>query len=87
VDPIVIVIVIAVGMPLAVIWALARSSRLRGPSLRRESRRPVGALVTDAVPEEHRDPDDDREPGPTFSIDSEAPEPDPSLWRPSGPTD
>jgi hypothetical protein len=80
VDPIVLVIVLAVGMPLAVIAALAVSARLRGPAPRPESRRRVESLVTEAVPEEHPDEDDlaDEE-GPSFRIDSPPPEPDPGL--------
>jgi hypothetical protein len=79
-DPTVLVIVLAVGMPLAVVVALAKAAQLRGPAPRgRESRQPVGPLVTDVVPEEHpddADPDDDR---PIFAIDSPPPEPDPGL--------
>lgn len=78
-DPIVIAIILVVVMPVAVFWALAKSSQLRGPAPRRESRRPVGSLVTEAIPEEHPDDDDQGEPGPTFSIDSAPPEPDPEL--------
>jgi hypothetical protein len=64
VDPIVLAIVLAVGMPLAVIWALAKSAQLRGPAPRRESRRRVDSLVTQAIPEEHPDePDADDDPG------------------------
>ena len=62
-DPVVIVIVVVVGMPVAVVWALARASRLRGPIYRPESRRPVESLVTEAIPEEHPDPDDDEDTG------------------------
>jgi hypothetical protein len=58
VDPFVLVIVLAVGMPLAVIWALSKSASLRGPAPRHpESRKPVDALVTDVIPEEV--PEDD----------------------------
>jgi hypothetical protein len=59
VDPLVIVVVVVVGTPVAVVWALARASRLRGPLYRPESRRPVEALVTEAIPEEHPDADED----------------------------
>jgi hypothetical protein len=79
VDPILVVIVIAVGMPVAVVLALAWSARLRGPAPRRESRRRVDSLVTDAIPEEHRDNQDEDDDGPGFSIDSPPPEPDPGL--------
>ena len=78
-DPIVLVIIIAVGMPLAVVGGLAYSARLRGPAARKESRRRVGSLVTEVVPEEHPDEADSDDDGPTFSIDSPPPEPDPGL--------
>jgi hypothetical protein len=55
VDPIVLVIVLAVGMPVAVVLALAKAAQLRGPAPRRESRRAVDSLVTEAVPEEQPD--------------------------------
>jgi hypothetical protein len=62
VDPIVLVIVLAVGMPLAVIWALSKSASLRGPAPRRpESRKPVGALVTDVIPEDLPEDEEDSE--------------------------
>jgi hypothetical protein len=60
-DPIVLVIVIAVATPLAVIWALAKSAQLRGPAPRPEPRRPVGSLVTEAIPEEHPEEADDND--------------------------
>jgi hypothetical protein len=64
VDPTILVAVIVIGMPLAVIWSLVRSSQLRGPLDRHESRRPVEALVTEAVPEDPPpDPDEEPEPG------------------------
>ena len=78
-DPIVLVIILAVGMPLAVVGALAYSARLRGPTPRKESRQRVGSLVTNAVPEEHPDDAAEDDDGPTFSIDSPPPEPDPGL--------
>ncbi|MFL5895506.1 MAG: hypothetical protein ACJ76Z_10390 [Thermoleophilaceae bacterium] len=58
-DPTVIVIVIVVLMPVAVFWALAKSASLRGPMARPESRRAVEALVTDVLPEEHPEEDDE----------------------------
>jgi hypothetical protein len=79
VDPIVLVIVIAVGTPVAVMLGLAYAARLRGPTPRSESRRRVGSLVTEAVPEEHPEDSVDDDDGPTFSIDSPPPEPDPGL--------
>jgi hypothetical protein len=80
VDPIVLVIIIAVGMPLGVVIALAKTAQLRGPAAPRpESRKRVGSLVTEAIPEEHPEEDEDPDAGPEFSIDSEPPEPDPEL--------
>jgi hypothetical protein len=79
VDPIVLVIILAVGMPIAVVAALAVSARLRGPAPRAESHRRVDSLVTDAIPEERADEDDLEDAGPTYSIDSPPPEPDPGL--------
>ena len=79
-DPIVLVIIIAIGMPLGVVWALAKTAQMRGPQPRiKESKRPVGSLVTEAIPEAHPDDETDDEAGPEFSIDSPAPEPDPGL--------
>ena len=54
-DPIVLVIVVVVLTPIAVVFALAKSAQLRGPEVRKESRRPVETLVTEAIPEEHPD--------------------------------
>jgi hypothetical protein len=59
VDPIVIAIIIVVLVPLAVVWALAKSASLRGPAPRPTSRRPVDTLVTEAVPEERVEEDDE----------------------------
>ena len=78
-DPILIAVILVVVFPLAVLWALAKSARMRGPMSRPESRRPVESLVTDAIPEEHPDEDLEDDEGPTFSIDSEPPEPDPAV--------
>jgi hypothetical protein len=79
VDPIVLVIIIVIGMPLAVLAALAISARLRGPTYHAESRRPVESLVTEAIPEEHPEDDEDPDQGPEFTIGSEPPGPDPEL--------
>jgi hypothetical protein len=50
-------------MPLAVIWGLSKSASLRGPAPRgRESRKPVEALVTDVIPEEVPEDDEDEPP-------------------------
>ena len=78
-DPIVLVIIIAVGMPIAVVAALAISARLRGPAARPESHRRVESLVTDVIPEETPDEDELPDEGPAYSIDSPPPEPDPGL--------
>ena len=60
-DPIWIVIAIAVLVPVGVVFALAKSAQLRGPAPRHYSQRPVGTLVTDAIPEEHPEDDEDYE--------------------------
>lgn len=83
-DPIVWVIIIAVGTPVGVVLGLAYAARLRGPAPRAESRRRVGSLVTDAVPEEHADEAEAPDDGPAFSIDSPPPDPDPGLRERSG---
>jgi hypothetical protein len=62
VDPIVLVIIIVVVTPVAVVVALVKSARLRGPLDRPESRQPVGALVTEAIPEERPGEDDEPDP-------------------------
>jgi len=59
VDPVVIIILVVVLLPVAVIWALAKSAALRGPAQRRMPRRPVETLVTEAVPEPRADTEDD----------------------------
>ena len=78
-DPIVLVIVLAIVVPLATLWALAKSAQLRGPAPRRESRRRVDSLVTEAIPEEHPEEEAREDGGPDFQIDSAPPEPDPAL--------
>jgi pimeloyl-ACP methyl ester carboxylesterase len=78
VDPIVLIIIVAVGMSIGIVLALAYAARLRGPAPRSESRRRVGALVTEAVPQEHPD-DEVEDEGPAYSIDSPPPDPDPGL--------
>jgi antitoxin (DNA-binding transcriptional repressor) of toxin-antitoxin stability system len=75
-DPIVLVIVLAVGMPVAVVVALAKAAQLRGPAPRKEPRRRVGSLVTEAIPEEQSDDADAEDERPTYSIDSPSPDPD-----------
>jgi hypothetical protein len=76
VDPIVIVVIIVVLTPLAVLWALAKSSQLRGPLFRRESRQRVNSLVTDVVPDEPPE-SDEADPPDSDTVDSKPPEPDP----------
>ena len=79
VDPVVLVIILVVGVPILVVGALAYSARLRGPATRPESHRRVDSLVTEAVPEEHADDSEVGDDGPAYSIDSPPPEPDPGL--------
>jgi hypothetical protein len=79
VDPVVLVIVLAVGMPIAVVFALAKAAQLRGPAPRRESRRRVGSLVTEALPEEQPDDADADDEASEYTIDSPPPDPDPGL--------
>jgi hypothetical protein len=79
VDPLVIVLVIVIATPLAVMWALAKGAQLRGPAPRKAPRRPVGGLITDAIPEQHPDEDGPGDPGPGYTIDSPQPEPDAGL--------
>jgi hypothetical protein len=79
VDPIVLVIVLVVVVPVAVVGGLAWSARLRGPATRPESRRRVDSLVTDVIPEQHPDDSKVDDEGPAYSIDSPPPEPDPGL--------
>ena len=75
VDPIVLVIVLVVVMPVAVLWALTKAASLRGPAFRPQAGKPVEALVTDVVPEEHPDEDDLEDDDPAFTIDSARPDP------------
>ena len=51
--------ILIVGMPIAILWALTARARLKGPLARPESKRPVESLVTEAIPEDHPDPDDE----------------------------
>ena len=73
-DPFVIVIVVVVVTPVAVVWALAKSSQLRGPTTRPGSRRRVQSLVTEAVPEEPRDEDESADGGSEIAIESRPPD-------------
>ena len=84
-DPIVLVIIVAVGAPVGVLLGLAYAARLRGPARPRETRRPVRSLVTEAVPEEReRDADAADDESPVFSIDSAPPDSDPGPREPRG---
>jgi hypothetical protein len=59
-DATTLIIVLAIALPVLVIWALSKAAALRGPMPpAAQGRHPVGTLVTEAVPEE---PDDDDEP-------------------------
>jgi hypothetical protein len=69
-DPFVIVIVVVVVTPVAVVLALAKSSQLRGPTMRPESRRRVQSLVTEAVPD---DPSREDESVDGIAVDSPPP--------------
>lgn len=79
VDPIIFAVILVVAMPLAVFGALAISARLRGPMSRPESHKRVESLVTEVIPEEHPHDEEADDPGPSYSIDSAPPEPDPGL--------
>jgi hypothetical protein len=60
VDKTLFVALIVVLLPVGVVWAMVKSASLRGPAAPApERRRPVGSLVTEAIPEEP--PDDDHE--------------------------
>ena len=72
-DPFVIVILVVVVTPVAVVWALAKSSQLRGRVPRAESRRRVQSLVTEAVPDEPRDEDESADGGREIGIESRPP--------------
>ena len=76
-DGTVVILLIVILMPLAILFALAKAASLRGPLQRPESRRPVGSLVTEAIPEERAEPDEDDESVPERSIDSRPPDPEP----------
>lgn len=78
-DPIVLIIIVVIGLPLGVVWALVKTARMRGPQMRPESRRPVESLVTEAVPDERR-PSGEHEgvdaAAQPYVIDSDTPEPE-----------
>jgi len=77
VDPIVVAILLLILVPVGVIWALSKSSSMRGPSVPPTSRRPVESLVTEAIPEEHPDPEEESEDVPDFDLSADSePAPD-----------
>ena len=63
VDAWVIVIIALVLVPIAVVWALAKSASLRGPAPRANPQRRVETLVTEAIPEEHPEDEEDVDAG------------------------
>jgi len=54
-----LVAIIAITVPVAVIWALAKSAALRGPEPRPGGKRRVESLVTEIVPDDR--PEEERE--------------------------
>ena len=58
-DPWVFVAIVAVVVPVAVMWALARSAALRGAEPRPKGSRPVESLVTEVIPDDR--PEEERE--------------------------
>jgi len=63
VDPILVAVILIILVPLIVLWALAKSASLRGPAPRHTPNRPVETLVTEAIPEEHPEEDEDYQAG------------------------
>lgn len=57
-DPWIIVGFAVLVVPVAVIWALAKSAALRGPEPRPGGGRPVESLVTEVIPDDHPEEDD-----------------------------
>jgi hypothetical protein len=52
-DATVLILIVAIAVPVLVVWALSKSAALRGPSPpAAQRRRPVETLVTEAIPEE-----------------------------------
>jgi hypothetical protein len=52
-DATVLILIVAIAVPVLVVWALSKSAALRGPRPpAAQRRRPVETLVTDAIPEE-----------------------------------
>ena len=82
-DPVVFVVIAVIVFPLLVLWALSRSASLRGPAVRAESHKPVEALVTDVIPEEHPEPEQDDD-YPDFMINSDPIDPADQTDRPAG---
>jgi hypothetical protein len=59
VDKILLAGLLAIGAAAIVVLALAFAASLRGPPMPRTSRRPVESLVTEAIPEEPGDDEDE----------------------------
>jgi hypothetical protein len=63
-DATVVILIIVIALPVLVIWALSKSAALRGPMPPAgHGREPVETLVTEAVPEEHPDDEEDEDGG------------------------
>ena len=58
------IFVLVVVVPVLILWSLAKAARLKGPPTQPESKRPVGELVTKAIPEDHPEEDADADSGP-----------------------
>lgn len=84
-DPWIVVGLIAVVLPVAVIWALAKSASLRGPEPRPRGGRPVGSLVTEVIaddrPEEEREYPDDAVAARESGERERSEPPPPDTWR------
>lgn len=59
VDPWLIILFVAVALPVALIWALAKSTSLRGPEPRPTGKRRVESLVTEVIADDR--PEEERE--------------------------
>ena len=54
-----IILFVAVALPVALVWALAKSASLRGPEPRPSGKRRVESLVTEVIADER--PEEERE--------------------------
>jgi hypothetical protein len=60
VDQTIFIVAVVVLLPVGIIWALAKTASLRGPgSPAGESHRRVESLVTEAIPEDPAEDDDE----------------------------